>query len=568
MSKKIVPLLLLMDGLALASAAIFAHQLGIDPSAGWGRSRYAMLAGALILLAGAAYLLSPRAKETKLGAWLIESERIKIFAPLAHLWVVIILIYAWFVTFGNMTTWNHTSQYYQRLADAFAKRQLYVGVNPGKALLDAPDPYDPQSRGAFQDEIWDMSYYDGKLYYYWGPIPALMILPLKFFLDKKITDNYLVFIFSVGILIFNSLILFKLWRRFFVNISMMQVFIAITLTGLSLPILWGLSVPYVYEAAIGASQLFMMGGLYFTFGAVENNPSQNKNLFLAGLFWACAVSARAINALPVILLTLFISYWILKDSPRPTQWTRYTRILASLYIPLIVGAMLISWYNWARFDSPLEFGLRYQITTFNLNAKTNLIFHPSYFFLNLYAYLLQPFALISKFPFLQPVIFSSALHENGIAQPGIYYAGRLTGLIVSAPFLILGLIPLRAKKGFAPAHLSAPEAGQPYRRVVTLLACSFLTSFITILFYFTAQERFLVDTISQITLLAILGYWTVLTRAQVSPSARSRLFVILAQTLLVFTICASLLLAVSSETNRIETLNPQLFEKINTLFGR
>ncbi len=562
MSKKIVPLLLLIDGLALASAAIFAHELGIDPTAGWGRSRYAMFVGALILLSCAAYLLSPRAKETRLGVWLIESERIKIFAPLTHLWVIIILIYAWFVTFGNLTTWNHTSQYYARLADAFAKRQLYVDINPGKALLDAPDPYDPERRGVFQDEIWDMSYYKGKLYYYWGPIPALMILPLNFFLNQKITDNYLVFLFSVGILIFNSFILLKLWRRFFTSISALHVFIAITLTGLSLPILWGLSVPYVYEAAIGASQFFMIAGLYFAFGAIENNPPQNKKLFLAGLFWACAVSARAINALPVILLTLFISYWILKDSPRSA------RILSNLYLPLIVGAMLIAWYNWARFDFPLEFGLRYQITTFNLNEKVNLIFHSDYFFLNLYAYLLQPFALIPKFPFLQPVVFSSALHEHGIAQPGIYYAGRLTGLIVSAPFLILGLIPLRAKKGFAPAHLSAPEAGQPYRRVVALLTCSCLTSFITLLFYFTAQERFLVDTISQITLLAILGYWTMISRVQQSPSARLRISVSLAQALLIFTICASLLLAVSSETDRMQTLNPALFENINTLLGR
>lgn len=568
MSKKIVPLLLLIDGLALASAAIFAHQLGIDPSAGWGRSRIVMFAGALILLAGGIYLLSPRAKETGLGVWLIESKRIKIFAPLAHLWVIIIFIYAWFVTFGNMTTWNHTSQYYQRLADAFAKRQLYVDVNPGKALLDAADPYDPERRETFQDEIWDMSYYKGKLYYYWGPIPALMILPLKLFLNHKITDNYLVFFFSVGILIFNSLILLRLWRRFFINISVLHVFIAITLMGLSLPILWSLSVPYVYEAAIGASQFFMITGLYFAFGAIESHSSQNKNLFLAGTFWACAVSARAINALPVILLTLFISYWILKDAPRPMHWTRHIRTFNSLYIPLIFGAILIGWYNWARFDSPLEFGLRYQITTYNLNEKINLIFHPDYFFLNLYAYLLQPFALISKFPFVQPVIFSSVLQENGVAHPGIYYAGRVTGLIVSAPFLILGLIPLLTKKGYAPAQPAAPEGGQPYSRVVTLLTCSFVTSFVTLLFYFTAQERFLVDTISQVTLLAILGYWTLACRTQQSPSTHSRVFLGFAQALLIFSVCTSLLLAVSSETDRMQTLNPVLFEKINTLLGR
>jgi hypothetical protein len=30
--------------------------------------------------------------------------------------------------------------------------------------------------------------------------------------------------------------------------------------------------------------------------------------------------------------------------------------------PLVFGAIALGWYNWARFDSPFEFGMRYQLT--------------------------------------------------------------------------------------------------------------------------------------------------------------------------------------------------------------
>ncbi|MDO8752695.1 MAG: hypothetical protein Q7J80_02280, partial [Anaerolineales bacterium] len=543
--------------------------LGIDPNESWGRTRYILFAIGLALICMALYFITARGRQVQSIKRLTESEHIKFFVPLVHAWVAVILIYMWFVTFGNFSTWNHTSRYYSLLADAFAKRQLYVDINPGKALLDAPDPYDPESRQPFQDEIWDMSYYKGKLYYYWGPVPALIIVPLQLILHRKISDIYLVFFFSVGIFLFNSLIILRLWRRFFAHLPAWRILISIVLTGLTLPIVWDLSVPYVYEAAIGASQFFMMGGIYFALTAIRSDPPfKNKMFFLAGFFWACCVGSRAINALPVVFMAFLISYWILKAEPRPIRWARIARALSGLYLPLLFGAIAIGWYNWARFGSPLEFGLRYQITTFNLNEKVNLVFHPDYFFLNLYAYLFQPFELISKFPFLQPVIFSSILYKHGIAQPSIYYAGRVTGLIISAPFLILGLIPLLSKKGFSNPHEDSPEGGQPYRKAIALLAGSFLIGLLTILFYFTAQERFLVDSISQITLLAILGYWTLLYRAQQSSSVQSRALVCLANAFLIFTICASLLLAVSSETNRIETLNPLLLEKINIIFGR
>ncbi|NJN80219.1 MAG: hypothetical protein HC797_06990 [Anaerolineales bacterium] len=71
--------------------------------------------------------------------------------------------------------------------------------------------------------------------------------------------------------------------------------------------------------------------------------------------------------------------------------------------------------------------------------------------------------------------------------------------------------------------------------------------------------RFLVDLISQATLLAIIGYWLVMRNSK-------KVFNHLANFLVIVTLVTSILLSFSSETSRIEKLNPELIQKINSFF--
>ena len=241
---------------------------------------------------------------------------------------------------------------------------------------------------------------------------------------------------------------------------------------------------------------------------------------------------------------------------------KYFRMIVPLFIPLIAGALLICWYSWARFDSPFEFGLRYQITIFNLNKDANLVFEPGYFFPNIYTYIFHPFEAISGFPFIQPTIVANTLKKFNIVTSEFYHAGMVTGLLFSAPFLVLGLVHLFPKNKVSKQGNSS-DSPSSYKFILLLLSGSFLLNFSILLFYFYGQTRFLVDSISQITLLAILGYWQIISRKLTVNSPRSKLFLALANFLIILTICASILLAFSSETSRFETLNPQFFERIN-----
>ena len=559
MSNLTVSFLLLFDGLACMLLAAGAHALGLDPNPDWGVSRYALFFFGLGLLVLSVSLIAKKNAGGFIGT-ILNSESVKTISVLAHLWGIILLIYIWFITFGTFTSWTHTSHYYTLLADAFAHGQLHVDMNPG-SLLDAADPYDPGGRAPFRDEIWDMSFYDGKLYFYWGPVPSLLLAPIQSLTGIKASDSQLVFWFLAGLLVFNSLIVLTLWRRFFPMVPAWNVFLCIALIGLILPIPWEAGTPYVYAVAATAGPFFLMGGIYFILQAFDSADAfRTRYLFLAGFFWACAVGSRAILAIPVIFMAFLALLWILKSPPVWSEWKRVISPLLALFVPLAVGAALTGWYNWARFDSPLEFGIRYQITTYNLNERAGEMFRFEYAWRNLYAYLIQPFRFVPVFPFIEPIVLSGNAIRVGAGVDSIYYAGRTVGLLFSMPFLFLGLIPVFSRRAIR------REDTRPLRAITLLLAASGLTGFLSLLFYFNAQTRFIMDFVSPFTLLAIPGYWMTASARANLPSRTVRAGMWLSTMLLAFTILAGLLLSITGETSRMESFNPNLLNGIDSLF--
>lgn len=547
-SNHIIPSLLLLDGVLCVFLAIFAFTLGLDPDPDWGKMRFVLFFMGFALCCTSVFLFSR-------NSGFANAEKIKRIFLFTHICFFIFFIYAWFITFGTFTQWRASTHYYSLLADAFGKGQLHVDVDPGQALLNTEDPYSSEDRPGFGEDVWDLSLYKGKLYLYWGPIPALLLTPVQLLLGTSIRDMYLVYFFLCGLLIFNSLIILKIWDLFFFDMPVRYVILSIFLIGLILPILWALNIPDVYEAAIGAGQFFLIGGIYFIILALEKDFHKGY-LFMGGFFWACSVGSRAINVFPIAFLTGLTLFWIWKIQNNARNWHEIIQLAGTLITPLIFGGLVIAWYNWARFDSPIEFGLRYQITIYNLNRDSSIVFHPDYLPFNIYAYVFQPFEFISKFPFLQPVNLSRHLNSLNVIQPKLYASGRVVGFLFYAPCLLMAFVPFLSRR----RDTSLLDEKKLQIFIVYLLGGSFLISFITLLFYFYGQMRFLGDFISQLTLLAIIGYWSLLR-----SSRTSKIFIYLVSILILITIIASFLLSFSSETSRMEKFNPALMERINLI---
>ena len=540
-SDHVIPALLLADGSLAILSAVFAHMLGFDPTPGWGGSRVVIFILGIFLVALSTYLFGNKTK-------FIESEAASIAALTGHTWAVIIIIYIWFITFGTFTEWRASTRYYSLLADAFGKGQLHVDVEPGAALLAADDPYNNEGRPPFDDDVWDLSLYKGRLYLYWGPVPALLMTPLQRALNTRLPDLYPVFFFFCGLLLVNSLILLKMRSFLHPSLPLRNLIASLLVPGLILPIPWSLGIPDIYEAAIGAGQFFLMGGILFTLLAFERNIDKTR-LFLAGLFWACSVGSRAINVFSILFLAALTLYWIWKT--RASNWVKPS---LALLTPLALGALLIAGYNHARFDSPLEFGLRYQITVQNMNRDMPLVFELDYLPHNVNAYVLQSFQFVSGFPFIRPAGYTALLQNRGVTAPGLYAAGNVTGMLFFAPFLLLAFLPFLQQS----AAEQNDSAGLK-RLVLYLLAGSFIINFTSLLFYYYGQMRFLADVISQAALLAVFGYWIVAGKSH-------RVLLALANLLIAFTLVVSLLLAVTSESGRMEKLNPALTERVNSFF--
>ncbi|MCL4529138.1 MAG: hypothetical protein M1282_06970 [Chloroflexi bacterium] len=569
MSALTIPLVGTIDGILLTLAAILAPELGIDTSSGWGKGRLALLSIGLIIIVTSAFLGYPRKNKAGVLSTILRSHLVKTVVIVGHIWAVVILIYIWFITFGNWTTWTHTTSYYDKLANSFSEGHLYIDIKPNPALLASTDPYTPGKRPTIQNDVWDMSFYNSRFYLYWGPVPALLLVPIKLLYSAKITDNYLVFLFYSALLIVNSLLIIKLWKKLYPNVPAWAVHLSIFLIGLIAPVLWSLSEPNIYNAAVGAAQFFFVTGIFWVISAFDKDQSiSNACLFLAGLFWTGAVGSRAMYAVTIIPPAILTIIWIIKTSSKPVIPEKLLFNIVSFGLPLAVGAIILAWYNWARFGSPLEFGLRYQISIWDLNQLYSLLFLPRYIPSNLIVYLFQPFQFISTFPFIQPVMAFDLFKAIHFVPPQIYYAGRVTGLLFSAPFLIVAPAYFLQRKEEVARENNDTQGIFSLRAFVnSVLLSSFITGFFLLLLFFVGSMRYLMDVISPLALLAIIIFWRGLDNGFQSKPLLKKAFPAISIFLIAISILIGILLAFSNETDRFQVLNPDLFNKISQFFS-
>ncbi len=553
----------IVSGIIVAALAIFAYQLGFDKNPNWGPGRTFVLAIGILIVVGASFfsLITSRSGRTYFLAGLVV--------------LFVLAVYGWFISVGYWTTWPKTTNYYDMLATSFQHNQLALQIKPDPILLAMPDPYDIYAREAQTKltYLFDGSFYKGKFYLYWGPVPALLLLPFKFVVRGEIGDQFLVFAFACGLFIFLSLLLLEVWRRFFEGLPAWTLLVGILLAGLITPATWLLNQPQIYEASIVGGQFFLIGGVYFAFAALGSQAPSAWRLVLTGVFLALAVGCRNVLALPVIFITLMTALGVLLYYGVSAARTRTAVSLGWLLLPLAVGAGLLGWYNWARFGSVLESGLRFQLSGINYRQYYNDLFSIQYVLLNLRYYLFIPVKFIHAFPFIKPIPTYS-WPAPSIPVPIFYYAKeRVTGLVYSDPFLVFALVAIAISGPWINRKLhnkAAPE-DNPARKGLPWLSISLLgiaaISFVTLMLYYYCTMRFVEDFIPALTLLAVLGFWQ---GYSLLPHRWywQWMYGFISLGLAAFTISAGLLLGISSYTERFRYLNPALFNSMVKLFAR
>src|SRR5574340_1057878 len=89
---------------------------------------------------------------------------------------LVLTFYLWLGSLGTWTRWPQSTNWYGQLASAFLHGQISLLQQPDSDLLALSDPYNPSQLANVPYPL-DYSLYEGKFYFYVGPVPALLLAP-------------------------------------------------------------------------------------------------------------------------------------------------------------------------------------------------------------------------------------------------------------------------------------------------------------------------------------------------------------------------------------------------------
>jgi hypothetical protein len=289
--------------------------------------------------------------------------------------------------------------YYNLLVRALRAGQLnlLMEVPPGFAQLS--DPYDPVANRDYRSldghPMHDLSYYHGKLYFYFGITPALVLFgPYAVLTGHYLLHKDAVVIFcSVGFLASAGL-LWALWRRYFAEVGLAVIAAGTLALGLASFIPMTLPRCDVYEVAISCGYALMMLALAAIWGALHQPGRRGWWLAAASLAYGLALGARpSLLFGAVILLVPVAQAW----RERQPIW----RHLFAAAGPIAFIGLGLVCYNALRFDNPFEFGMHQALASCRLD--TVQAFSWRYLGFNSWVYFLAPARWSARFPFVHDI---------------------------------------------------------------------------------------------------------------------------------------------------------------------
>lgn len=595
--KFIASTLSILLGVGCLVVALFAYQLGLDNNPTPGTLRK-LLAGIGICLTLAPLLITAAAKldqrfhlvrsiekilKIKQNSEQVNSHNQSNFAShskigdffqtRAAFWSVlgvalVILCSLWYITNGTMIHFTSYSNYYDLQADGFLAGQTSLVETPPAELASLTDPYDWTSRTGIRF-IWDASYFEGKYYIYWGPVPAVVAALVKLVKPGIVEDQYLLLFFLSGLSVVLAALFHYLRKKYFPSVPAWTLTFFILLGGLSTPVFWLVNRPNVYETAIAACQFFLFLGIFAVIRGLNSNTKPWKWFLLAGLALGASVGSRTSIVITVFFIVgLALVMLVKKNSLRKIN----LGAVISLLVPLILFAGGLAWFNFVRFGSPLETGMRYQLTGEALPEDLSQLFAVRYILPNTYLSLLQPYQFTpNEFPF-----FISTTDNNWsriIRIPENYYfAEQVTGILCTIPFLWFLILPVirLLQKGWlwvkeTPA-VTRESTGDPTPGWLwILLGGTSLVSFVTNMMFVMTTMRYLADFVTLFILLTVVVVMFELERARYSRVGRVFILIALVAAILA-SIIISLLINFTCGDRRIQHNNPLLYEKIVEFF--
>ncbi|MGD1083271.1 MAG: tetratricopeptide repeat protein [Verrucomicrobiota bacterium] len=394
---------------------------------------------------------------------------------------LVIGIYAWSANSGYLESLGSGARdsYYNLLVRGFQDGHLCLKRELPPGVILSRDPRNVSSLQA--NGLYDLSYYKGRLYLYFGVTPALAL----FWPYAALTGHYLLekdavaIFFSVGFLA-GAALLCAVWRRYFKEVGVGVVAAGTLALGLANFAPAILEDSDVYEVAISCGYALTMLALAGIWAALGQPQHRGRWLAAASLAYGLAVGARpSLLFGAVILLVPVVQAWREK---RPLG-----RLLLAAGGPIVAVGLALMAYNALRFDNPLEFGQRFQLP---LTPRQQ--FRLRYIWINFRVGFLEPACWSWRPPFVNDIAAP--------ALPGGYdNVEHVFGVLTNIPLVWLALAaPLawRRRPG---------EERSVLRWFVGALALLFGICWLTLSVHDSMFLRYELEYASPLLFLAVIG---------------------------------------------------------------
>lgn len=284
--------------------------------------------------------------------------------------------------------------------DAFLKGQLNLDVVfDGELLSSIENPYDNSDRKENAEGnggLWDSAFYDGKLYSYFGVAPIIFFYyPLHFMFGEIPTEYTVLMYLAIFTALFMSLAFLEIQKYFCKKPPVLLTVLGIFTVNFASLALMCQACGNMYYMACLSGILFLGAFLYTSFRAVRTKNNIKRNIFfaLSGISCASIVASRPIVVLYALLVVpIFISFLLKQGAMKSKIFS-----VVSFFTPLVILGICIMWYNAARFSSPFDFGVNYNLTVSDVSKNTIRLF---LFYPAMYHTFLQPFYTNAEFPFI------------------------------------------------------------------------------------------------------------------------------------------------------------------------
>ena len=260
------------------------------------------------------------------------------------------------------------------LAHSLLNGRLDLELDPPEALVAMDNPYDTVARAAqAPDALWDVAYYNGRYYVYFGVVPCLLFqLPFEAVTGTRDLPP------CIGMIVMSIAAVFAAFglvkqaaRRWFPRISAAAYLLASSAVAGCTQLYYLLLRPSVYEYVILCGASFVLLALW-QWMAAANTSDEHRGARLAHLVLGSLCMALVAGCRPQMEIFAFLAlpiFWKQYVTDRRLFTRRGAVEFALFALPVLLVAAGLMWYNYARFGSPFDFGANYNLTSNDMTKR-------------------------------------------------------------------------------------------------------------------------------------------------------------------------------------------------------